>query len=181
MTSTFEIQNFKKFDRRKQKLLNCKPWRGQMKFLNNTGYQCTVGSLLKMIMMIIMIVLGTGMCSCLVHLCHRKWKVTNYLAHLENTYSNNRRPVGRREKTTIGYQIDALQGVSKKNADGIQIQFYCLRFFETPCIITVNRIHGWETYWNSLSTGCIKKPANSFEIRYLWKLHNLALIEAKGA
>ena len=47
MTSTFEIQNFKKIDRRKQKLLNCKPWRGQMKFLNNVGYQSTVGSLLK--------------------------------------------------------------------------------------------------------------------------------------
>ena len=47
MTSTFEIQNFKKIDRRKQKLLNCKPWRGQMKFLNNAGYQSTVGSLLN--------------------------------------------------------------------------------------------------------------------------------------
>ena len=47
MASTFEIQNFKKIDRMKQKLLNCKPWRGQMKFLNNAGYQSTVGSLLK--------------------------------------------------------------------------------------------------------------------------------------
>ena len=47
MTSTFEIQYLKKIDRRKQKLLNCKPWRGQMKFLNNAGYQSTVGSLLK--------------------------------------------------------------------------------------------------------------------------------------
>ena len=47
MTSTFEIQNFKKINRRKQKLLNCKPWHGQMKFLNNAGYQSTVGSLLK--------------------------------------------------------------------------------------------------------------------------------------
>ena len=47
MTSTFEIQNFKKIDRRKQMLLNCKPWRGQMKFLNNAGYQSIVGSPLK--------------------------------------------------------------------------------------------------------------------------------------
>ena len=47
MTTTFEIQNFKKIDRRKQKLLNCKHWRGQMKFLNNAGYQSTVGSLLN--------------------------------------------------------------------------------------------------------------------------------------
>ena len=47
MTSTFEIQNFKKIDRRKQKLLNSKHWRGQMKFVNNAGYQSTVGSLLN--------------------------------------------------------------------------------------------------------------------------------------
>ena len=47
MTITFEIQNFKKIDRRKQKLLNCKHWRGQMKFLNNAGYQSTVGSKAK--------------------------------------------------------------------------------------------------------------------------------------
>ena len=47
MTIIFEIQNFKKIDRRKQKLLNCKPWRGRMKFFNNAGYQSTVGSLLK--------------------------------------------------------------------------------------------------------------------------------------
>ena len=47
MTSTFEIQNFKKIDRRKQKLFNCKLWRGQMKFLNKASYQSTVGSLLN--------------------------------------------------------------------------------------------------------------------------------------
>ena len=52
MTSTFEIQNFKKIDRRKQKLLNCKPWCGQMKFLNNASYQSTVGSPLKCIFMV---------------------------------------------------------------------------------------------------------------------------------
>ena len=66
MTSTFEIKNFRKIDRRKQKLLNSKPWRGQMKFLNNAGYQSTVGSLLKNALLFVFMCINTnlkGKCS----------------------------------------------------------------------------------------------------------------------